>query len=104
MEFRPYTIMLYQSHNYRRFVFKLMMHLSICCCFNITKVSCADDDTTKESVNILGLYPFTGWAVGDAILSASNMAVEQINANETLLRDYELVLIPRDSGVSSYYT
>ena len=59
----------------------------------------------KESLHILGLYPFTGsWPAGKAIHTASQMAIDQINENQTILEDYELVLISRDSAVSKLFS
>ena len=59
----------------------------------------------KERLHILGLYPFTGsWPAGKAIHTASQMAIDQINANQTILEDYELVLISRDSAVSKLFS
>ena len=56
----------------------------------------------KTPLYILGLYPLTGaWDGGVSFLPATQLALEHINANESLLVDYELILIDRDTGVSN---
>ena len=55
----------------------------------------------KSPINLLGLYPMTGdWAGGQAMLPASEMAILDINANASLLADYELRVIVTDTKVS----
>ncbi len=51
-------------------------------------------------IYLLGLYPLTGdWAGGQAMLPASQMAVLDINANTSILADYELHIIVTDTKV-----
>ncbi len=55
----------------------------------------------KTKLHILGLYPMTGgWAGGEALLPAAQLALKHINANDSILRDYEIVLHVGDTGVS----
>ena len=61
--------------------------------------------SAKKSIHILGLYPLTGsWPAGRTILGASQMAVDHVNEDPTLLQDYEIVLVPSDSAVSLHYS
>ncbi|XP_072027770.1 gamma-aminobutyric acid type B receptor subunit 1-like [Amphiura filiformis] len=53
----------------------------------------------KTPLYILGLYPMTGaWDGGTSFLPATQLALEHINANQSLLGDFELILISRDTG------
>ena len=55
----------------------------------------------KSPIYLLGLYPMTGdWAGGQAMLPASEMAILDINANDSILADYELRVIVTDTKVS----
>ncbi len=57
---------------------------------------------TKEPLHLIGLYPFTGpWPAGETIHAVSEMAIDHINANQSVLPDYELTLITGDSAVST---
>ena len=49
---------------------------------------------------ILGLYPMSGsWPGGQGQLPATKMGIEHVNANESLLPGFELVLINKDTQV-----
>ena len=50
---------------------------------------------------LLGLYPMTGtyWPGGQAMLPASQLAVRDINKNASILGDYELKIIVKDTKV-----
>ena len=64
-------------------------------------ISAISGDDTKTPIYILGLYPMTGaWDGGVSFLPATQMALEHINANQSLLAEYELILVNRDTGVS----
>ena len=55
----------------------------------------------KTPLYILGLYPMTGaWDGGASFVPATQLALEHINTNQSLLPDFELILISRDTGVS----
>ena len=43
------------------------------------------------------------WPGGQAYLPASQLAVQHVNANGSILADYELVLIERDTEVGESY-
>ncbi|XP_072039548.1 gamma-aminobutyric acid type B receptor subunit 2-like [Amphiura filiformis] len=56
------------------------------------------DYVAASPIYLLGLYPMTGdWAGGQAMLPASQMAVIDVNANVSLLADYELIIIVTDT-------
>ncbi|XP_072040017.1 gamma-aminobutyric acid type B receptor subunit 2-like [Amphiura filiformis] len=67
----------------------------------LTKVSA---DSTYR-LNLLGLYPMTGskWLGGQAMLPASELAVKHINANSSILADYELNIIVKDTQCIGSY-
>ncbi len=55
----------------------------------------------KTDLHLLGLYPMSGaWPGGYALWRASQFAVDHVNANDSLLRDYEVVIVPANSAVS----
>ena len=50
---------------------------------------------------ILGLYPMSGsWPGGQGQLPATKMGIEHVNANDSILPGFELVLINKDTQVS----
>ena len=50
---------------------------------------------------ILGLYPMSGsWPGGQGQLPATKMGIEHVNANDSILQGFELVLINKDTQVS----
>ncbi|XP_072029935.1 gamma-aminobutyric acid type B receptor subunit 1-like [Amphiura filiformis] len=52
----------------------------------------------RTPIYLLGLYPMSGnWPGGQAYLPASQLAIQHINANTSVLPDYELVLLDRDT-------
>ena len=49
---------------------------------------------------ILGLYPMSGsWPGGQGQLPATKMGIEHVNANQSVLPGFELVLLPYDTQV-----
>ena len=51
-------------------------------------------------IYILGLYPMSGgWPGGQGLLPATQLAFLHINNNEKLLKDYELILLDKDTQV-----
>ena len=62
-------------------------------------------DGNKTQIHILGLYPMSGgWAGGEALLPATQLALKHINANESILADFELIVDVGDTKVSARYT
>ncbi|XP_071803868.1 gamma-aminobutyric acid type B receptor subunit 1-like isoform X1 [Asterias amurensis] len=58
-----------------------------------------DFSNSTVKLYLLGLFPMTGsWAGGQAVLPATKLAVQDINANPDILPGYELVLIPKDTS------
>ncbi|XP_033640825.1 gamma-aminobutyric acid type B receptor subunit 1-like [Asterias rubens] len=56
------------------------------------------DSSNRTKLHILGLYPMTGsWPGGLAMSLATQLALEDINANADILSGYELVVIPKDT-------
>ncbi|XP_038051856.1 gamma-aminobutyric acid type B receptor subunit 1-like [Patiria miniata] len=57
------------------------------------------DASNQTKLYLLGLFPLDGpYAQDQAIQPAAQLALQDINANPDILPDYELVIIPRDSG------
>ena len=69
----------------------------------IIAISPCDCASNVTKLYLLGLFPFGGitWVGGPAMSIASEMAFRDINANPDILPDYELVLVNKDSAVST---
>ena len=56
----------------------------------------------KTPLHVLGLYPMSGpWAGGEALYPATQLAVEDVNNNPSILEDYDLKVDFADTKVSS---
>lgn len=71
---------------------------------NLLLISYMSNTETRE-LRLLGLLPMTGegWTGGGACLTAVQMALEDINAMERILVDYNLTYNWIDSKVSEFY-
>ena len=66
-------------------------------CFTFLVIS---DAYGSIPIYILGLYPMSGgWPGGQGLLPATQLAFLHINNNETFLKDYELILLDKDTQV-----
>ena len=74
-------------------------------CPTVQKESSKKAIVKKKPLYLLGLHPFTGaWPGGNTIEVAVEMALDHINANNSILQDYELIHTIADSGVSPWNT
>ena len=59
-----------------------------------------DCDTNLTKLHLLGLFPMTGaWPGGKAMSLATQLALQDINANIDILPGYEIVIIPKNTEV-----
>ena len=57
----------------------------------------------RTRIYILGLFPMRGgWSGGISAVPATEMALELINRDQSLLKDYDLQLIWMDTQVCNY--
>ena len=60
----------------------------------------SDSNPNVTKLHLLGLFPMTGpWAGGQAVLPATRLAVQDVNANPNVLPGYEIILIHKDTSV-----
>ena len=72
----------------------------LCPSLQDNSVNSARATTKKKPLYLLGLHPITGpWPGGNTIQVAVEMALDHINANQSILPEYELTQIVADTGV-----
>lgn len=84
----------------------MMQHIqAMLCAYSVILCSCSEtgnvSSQNSKELRLLGLLPMTGdgWSGGTACLPATQMAIEDVNANENILKGYKLMYNWIDSKV-----